>query len=165
MDSTRYFIEQPAVLLLKRVLLLLAFFYCALIKLPVQWQPYRPDLFVLYLFYRTMLSRDNDFGVEKAWLLGLFANVCYPLTFGGLAALMVTFQLIVERYRVMWSMYSAFQWFLVGASLLLPYQVGFFLLYKGVHSFWMPDIGWYMYASNVLAWAVIVVLAHFARSR
>jgi len=165
MDSTKYFIEQPSVLLLKRVLLLLIFFYCALMKLPLHWQPYRPDLFVLYLLYRTMLSNDQNFGIEKGWLLGMFANLCYPLYFGGVAALFVTIQLVVERYRMQWTMYSSFQWFLVGATLLLPYQIGFFALYQGAYSMWMPSLGWCLYGANVVAWAAVIVFSHYMNNR
>lgn len=165
MDSTKYFMDQPQVLFLKRVLLLLAFFYCALMKIPANWQPYRPDLFVLYLLYRTMLSRRSDFSLEKAWLLGMFANLCYPLYFGGVAALFVGIQLIVEHYRMQWSMYSPLQWFLLGALLLLLYQVGFFALYQSGNGAWMPGIGWCMYGSNVTAWAVVLTLSHYANVR
>ena len=159
MDSTRYFIEQPSVILAKRILLLLWFFYCALVKLPLQWEVCRPDLFVLYLLYRTLFGKEAAFGVEKAWLLGIFANLCYPLYFGGLGALFVVIQSVVQYYRTRWVMYSAFQWFLVGVIILLPYQIAFLCLYKGGGVSSMASVGWYMYGANVVVWGVIVALS------
>ena len=155
--------ETPYLLFIKRVMLIFLFFYFALTKLPEGLEYMRPEPFVLYLLYRSIYGAKNDFTLYKAWLLGAFANICYPVYLGSISLMFITIYLLIKTYHSRLMMYSVSQLFLFVAIMLLFYQIGFHVFYlDGVVDFFGVNF-WKSYCASLAAWALFTFVTCYSR--
>jgi len=153
--------ETPFLLFIKRVVLIFLFFYFALTKLPEGLEYMRPEPFVLYLLYRSIYGAENDFTLYKAWFLGAFANICYPVYFGSISLVFVSACLLIKIYHSRLVMYSAFQLLLSVAAILLFYQVGFYVFYKDGAIDFFGAMFWKSYCANIVSWSLFILATSY----
>ena len=62
----------------------------AIVSLPFHLNYFRPDLFFILVLYASLFIDETDFSIWDATLIGIFANLFYPVIFGTLGMIFAT---------------------------------------------------------------------------
>ena len=126
---------------------------------------FRPEPFILYNMFSSIFTDERDFSILDATIVGMVANVFYPITFGVLGLLFATIYMILKLYQTRLAAHDSLMLSFLSMQILSFYQAGFLLFYKYKLMYSFGYIFMLSTMVNLLIWAFIVKVKYFLESR
>ena len=143
----------------KFIALILALFVSE-ISLPIPFNYFRPDLFLVLLIYFSLHSHEDYFSMVDACIFGLLANFCYPIFFGFLSFLYISIFLVLKIYNPRLRNYSDFMMFITFFLLVFVSKLFILLAYNNS----ITGNFFYMLSASVISsFLVLAILASIFR--